>query len=257
MVIVAPELLTMPLPPLELRVPPEMVIVPPELSVMVVVELRVSPLAMLIAAELVRPLLAVRVPPVTAIVPLVLLTAPDSVPKPVNVAPLPMVMPEVSVSVPAWIEIVPLVMLSAPPLIVRLPAEPLPTCSVWLALLMVIGAAEVAVPENSRIEPDTEAIENTGPLLTVPVRFSVPPLAVIAPLPETVPPMVPLPLIVAPELLTMPLVPLELRVPPEMVIVPPELSVMVVVELSVSPLAMVIAAELVRPLLAVRVPPVT
>ena len=80
--IVAPELLMMPLPPEEVSVPPDSVIVPPELSVMVVVELSVSKLPIVIAAELVRPLLAVRVlPPVTAIVaPLLLVTAPVSVP---------------------------------------------------------------------------------------------------------------------------------------------------------------------------------
>ena len=59
-------------------------IVPPVLLVMVVVELSVSPLAMVIAAELVMPLLAVMLPPVTAIVaPLLLVTAPVNVPEPV------------------------------------------------------------------------------------------------------------------------------------------------------------------------------
>ena len=96
-------------------------------------------------------------------------------------------------------------MLSVPPLMVRLPA--LPTSSVWLALLILIGAADVAVPENSKVEADAVAIVNAGPLDTVPVRLSVPPLAVIVPTPETAPPMVPLPLIVAPVLLTMPLPP--------------------------------------------------
>ena len=82
---------------------------------------------------------------------------------------------------------------------------------------------------------------------------SEPPFASTTPEPESAPVIVPVPLIVAPELLTMPVPPVELRVPPEMAIVPPELSVIVAVELSVSPLAMVIAAELVMPLLAVSV----
>ena len=49
------------------------------------------------------------------------MTAPDTVPKPVKFALLPIVMPVLSVSVPPLNWILPFVMLSAPPLIVRLP----------------------------------------------------------------------------------------------------------------------------------------
>jgi hypothetical protein len=74
------------------------------------------------------------VPPEAVIVP-----APDkfavTAPWPLKVAPLPIVIPDASLSVPPDNRMVPLVMLSAA-LIVRLP--PVPTCSVWLALLIDI-----------------------------------------------------------------------------------------------------------------------
>jgi hypothetical protein len=129
----------------------------PLLLVMVPVEVRALPLAIVIAAELVRPVLAVRVPPVTEMVPPVLETAPDTAPNPVRDAPLPMVMPELSVSVPPAIWIVPLVMLSSA-LIVRLP--PLPTSSVWLELLIEIAADAVAVLVNSSVDADPVAMLN-------------------------------------------------------------------------------------------------
>src|SRR5207248_1695199 len=103
-----------------------------------------------------------------------------TVPEPMSVAPLPTVTPEESVSVPPDIRIVPLVMLSAT-LIVRLP--PLPISSVWLALLIVIAEAAVAVPVNFRSEAEADAIVNDGPLATVPESASVPALAVIVPVP--------------------------------------------------------------------------
>ena len=68
-------------------------------------------------------------------------------------------------------------MLSAPPVIVRLPG--LATSSVWLALLIVIAAAEAAVPENSSVVAANVLMLNAGPLVTVPVRLSVPPLPVV------------------------------------------------------------------------------
>ena len=66
--------------PVTVIVPPLLLVMPPALGSC---ELRVSPLAMVIAAELVMPLLAVMLPPVTAIIALLLLvTAPVSVPEP-------------------------------------------------------------------------------------------------------------------------------------------------------------------------------
>ena len=90
-----------------------------------------------------------------------------------------------------------------------------------------------------------------------PVDVQRPPFASTTPAPESAPVIVPEPLIVAARIVDDAAAAVELSVPPERAMVPPELSVMVVVELSVSPLAMVIAAELVRPLLAVMLPPVT
>ena len=123
----------------------------------------------------------------------------------------------------------------------------------------VVASPEATVPASSSVEVLVLATSRpvTFAAVMLLVMSRIPPLASTTPAPESAPVIVPSPLIVAPELLTMPLPPLELRVPPERVIVPPELSVMVVVELRVSPLAMVIAAELVMPLLAVMLPPVT
>src|SRR4029077_12125423 len=104
-----------------------------------------------------------------------------TVPWPLRVAPVPTAIPEASFKVPPDSRIVPLVMLSAAP-IVRLP--PLPISSVWLALLIEIADAAVAVPVNFRSEAEAELIVKAGPLLTVPDRVRVPPEAVIVPVPE-------------------------------------------------------------------------
>src|SRR5207247_910200 len=92
-----------------------------------------------------------------------------TLPWPVKLAPLPTVTPDASLSVPPLSTIWPLVMLSAAPIV---SAPPAPTSSVWLALLIVIAAAEVAVFENFRSEAEAEAIVNAGPLLTTPDRVS-------------------------------------------------------------------------------------
>jgi hypothetical protein len=52
-----------------------------------------------------------------------------------------------------------------------------------LELVSAIALAAVAVLENSKTDSGAVAIVNAGPLATVPVRFSVPPLAVIVPVP--------------------------------------------------------------------------
>ena len=72
----------------------------------------------------------------------------------------------------------PLVMLSAA-LSVREPA--LPTSSVWL-LLAIAMAPELAVPATSRVEATLLAMASVRPL-TLPMRSSVPPLAITSPLP--------------------------------------------------------------------------
>ena len=54
-------------------------------------------------------------------------------------------------------------------LIVRLPLAPI--SSVWLALVIAIAAAAVAVLANFRVEADPVAIANAGPLVTVPDRI--------------------------------------------------------------------------------------
>ena len=179
-----------------------MAIVPPELLVMVVVELSVSPLAMVIAAVLVMPLLAVRVElvPVTAIVALLLLvTRPVSVPKPLICEPDP----ELEIPLFEALKVPPERLIWPPAVLLMLPPLPVPV-------------ACTMAPELIVIEP--------------------------------------------PALLIVPLFPPSVRVP-ETVIVPVLLLVMppatLSLELSVSPLAMVIVAELVRPLLAVMLPPVT
>ena len=144
-----------------------------------------------------------------------------------------------------------------------------PPSSLLAMLELVSAKVPAVVPRKLTVSPDATlallisrvallALAISRPVTPVAVMLVLmtsgvdPPVASTAPAPEIGPFIAPKPLIVAPELLTMLL---PLRVPPEMVIVPPELSVMVVVELSVSPLAMVIVPELVRPLLAVRVLP--
>ena len=127
-----------------------------------------------LATEPVRfrtPLLAVIVPPV----PLMdLVTVPD----PVRLPPLPMVRAPAPPSVPPSSLILPLVMLSAA-VMLRLPSAP--TSSVWLALLIVIAAADVAVPSILRSELGCVVLIASVRPLTVPVRSSVPPIAVIVP----------------------------------------------------------------------------
>ena len=110
----------------------------------VLVELMLALLAMLIRPEFATPDEMLRVPPVSAIVPpLLLVSGAATEPCPLRVAPLPIVRPAATVNVPVPSCMVPLVMLSAAP-IVRLPLVPIP--SVWLALLIEIAAADVAVP---------------------------------------------------------------------------------------------------------------
>src|SRR5271169_5794928 len=172
-------------------------------------------------------------------------------PKPVSVAPLSIFKSnDVAVGilyVPPSSWMVPLVMLSVAPT-VRIAV--LPISSVWLLLLIAIAVAAVAVPSIFKSEGVVLSIAKIGPLLTVPVRSRVPPLASIVPvLPllmfaDTVPKPV-----IAPPALAMP--PVAARVPPASVIVPPLLLVIGLVVVRVVPLAMVIAAELVRPLFAV------
>ena len=115
-----------------------------------------------------------QVPPFAVIVPVPAPMFAATVPLPVSVALLPIVRPEASVKVPPASEMVPLVMLSAPPLMVRAPLAPI--ASVWVLLAIAIGAAAVAVFSILRTEPATLAIASVGPLATVPVRCSVPPL---------------------------------------------------------------------------------
>ena len=63
---------------------------------------------------------------------------------------------------------------------VRLP--PAPISRVWSVLLIVIAAADVRdAGELQRRTATLFAIVNVWPLATVPVRFSTPPVAVIAP----------------------------------------------------------------------------
>ena len=97
-----------------------------------------------------------------------------------------------------------------------------PISSVWLLLLIAMAVAAVAVPSIFSTEGVVLSIVKLGPLLTVPVRSKVPPLAVIVPvLPLlTFADTVPKPLM-APPLLAMP--PVAASVPPASVIVPPVL----------------------------------
>src|SRR5262249_24169806 len=113
-----------------------------------------------------------------------LLTFADTVPNPVSVPELlelPRTIPDASFKVPPDIWILPSEIVSAA-WMVRLP--PLPISNVWLALLIVIALAAVAVPVNFRSEADAEAMVKLGPLLTVPDNVRVPPEAVIVPPPE-------------------------------------------------------------------------
>ena len=169
-------------------------------------------------------------PPLAVIVPALeigMLTVPKPVmsvlaarvPKPL-IVPFDSVMSLATVSTdeaPSWI--LPLVTVCAAPLIVRL--TPVPVSSVWLALVIEIGAATVVVAENFRVDADAVAIVNATPLATVPFRFSTPPLAVIvfAPLPTaTFAATVPKPVSDAPLPIEIPLV--SVSVPPLSTILP-------------------------------------
>src|SRR5580700_9160920 len=179
----------------------------------------------------------VPVPPLT--------TLPTILPNPVSVpalVELPRVIPEASVSVPPDIWILPSETVSAA-LIVRLP--PLPTCSVWLALVMLI-APVVAVPVNSSTEADAVAIAKV-PLVTVPVRLRVPLEAVIELLFEIGMPIVPEPVTAV----VAEIVPLPLIVPPAVVI--PAVSVSWVVP---APSSLTVLAPIASALVRVRVPEV-
>ena len=68
-------------------------------------------------------------------------------------------------------------------LMVRLPAAPI--SSFWLALLSAMAEAETAVPSIFNSDPTVVPIASTRPLLTVPSRSSVPPLAVTVPVPDS------------------------------------------------------------------------
>src|SRR6516164_8848782 len=116
-------------------------------------------------------------------------TAADTAPLPLSVAPLLNAIPEASASEPPSSWIWPALTVSAAP-IVRLPAAPI--SSVWLALLIAIARVDVAVPSILRSDPAAVAISSRGPL-TVPVRASVPPLAVTVPLPDNEPAALPQP----------------------------------------------------------------
>ncbi len=157
-----------------------------------------EPLAMVSVGPLLTVPFSASVPLLAMMVPVPVAIFAAIVPAPVSVPPLPMVMPEASVSVaePPSSLMVPLVMLSAA-LMVSAPA--LPTSSVWLLLEMAIAAAAVAVLPMSRSEPATLAMVSVGPLATVPLRFSVPPLAMTVPAPTAMlAAMVPAPVKVPP-----------------------------------------------------------
>ena len=100
-------------------------------------------------------------------------------------------------------------------------------------MLIVIVVAAVAVPVNFRSEADAELIVKLGPLFTAPDRVSVPPEAVIVPLPDKFAVTLPLPLSVAP---------LPTVIPDASLSVPPDIRIVPLVMLSAAPI--------------VRVPPV-
>jgi hypothetical protein len=121
----------------------------PLLLVMVPVEVRALPLAIVIAAELVRPVLAVRVPLTAIVAPLLLVTAPVSVPKPLISAEAPeLVMlppvPEASKIPPA--------ILTVPELLMTALAAV--AFSVWaLRLIVPAFVRTVPLPPSVRLSP--------------------------------------------------------------------------------------------------------
>ena len=188
-----------------------------------------------------------------------LATLPVTLPNPISVpalVPLPRVIPEASVSVPPDIWILPSETVSAA-LIVRLPVEP--TCSVWLALLIVI-APEVTVPVMVRFAAAEESIANVLLPPSDPAKVSVPPLAVITAL-VIVPFTAPLPVMlvsvsVPPDWVTVPLesvsapaVPLPVSVAPLPIVTPDE-------SVSVPPDSMMVPLVMLSAVLIVRLPPV-
>src|SRR5882757_9489338 len=157
---------------------------------------------------------------------------------PSSVMPLASVSKDEAPSSRIW----PLVIVCAP-LIVRLPL--VPTSSVWLALVIEIAVAAIAVLENFRVDADALAIVNTGPLATVPVRFSRPPLAVTVPAPAAIfAAIVPKPVSVAPLPIVKP--DASVSVPPSSWILPlVMLSAALIVRLPLAPISSVWAALLI------------
>ena len=154
---------------------------------------RSETLVELIAATRPAPNVPVRssVPPeaVMVLTPPVCVRLAATVPEPPSVAVLN-VTPDPSVSVPPAMTIwAPPLRLWAPPLIVTLPFE---IFSVWLALVMEIGAAEVTPPARSscsRLVPRVSILSRTPLAIEpVPVRSRVPPL----PVPGTIVPELPI-----------------------------------------------------------------